>query len=595
MKMKLHEIRSQKRLCRLFCIIGLMASPLIGVQSQADVSGSALADMPIKEITVFKDGHVFVLHEGKVPTDGSGNVVLDYLPRPVLGTFWAYSAEPKTKLSAVVSGRRIVSLDKTALTVRELIEGNIGAAVRIKERDQSQVYQATIVRVPERTTAELRQSSPPANEDKLPQRSDIVLLKTAEGTKAVPMKRIEQLTFVDEPKTAVAQEEFRNVMALKLDWNKRKAKDTANVGMMYVQRGIRWIPNYRIEIDGKGKAHIKLQATLINELADVEDVTAHLVIGVPTFAFKDSVDPISLQDTVARLSRHFRSDSRTAYSLSNAIMSQREAPRASERFESRGGSINLGPEVAGSLKNEDLYVFTVEHITLKKGQRMVIPITEFKLKYKDVYSLDLPFGPPPEVRHRFNNDQQAKIAAFMLAPKVMHKIRLENDSEYPLTTAPALILEKGRVIAQGMIKYTAIGASIDLDLTIAVDIHSKKIDRETSFKPDAKTWAGHKYGRRDLQGTITLTNRRTDKVYIEIKRSVLGHIDEADSEGIIHHLDRMEGGWMITDGAPFWWNWYDWPYWWYYYNSVGQVTWKFELEPSKTKELTYNYHYFWRR
>src|SRR5579859_5310063 len=35
---------------------------------------SALAKMPVKEITVFKDGHAFVLHEGKMPTDAKGDV-----------------------------------------------------------------------------------------------------------------------------------------------------------------------------------------------------------------------------------------------------------------------------------------------------------------------------------------------------------------------------------------------------------------------------------------------------------------------------------------------------------------------------------------
>ena len=33
---------------------------------------SALARMPVKEVTVFKDGHAFVLHEGKMPTDADG-------------------------------------------------------------------------------------------------------------------------------------------------------------------------------------------------------------------------------------------------------------------------------------------------------------------------------------------------------------------------------------------------------------------------------------------------------------------------------------------------------------------------------------------
>ncbi|HUW19138.1 MAG TPA: hypothetical protein VMW16_07545 [Sedimentisphaerales bacterium] len=587
-----------KCISKVITLLALCCALWSYAHGQTTVSEGALANMPVKEVTIFKDGHVFVVHEGKVPVDSQGDVVLDYLPCPVLGTFWPYSANPKVKLSAVVAGRRIVSLNRTALTVRELIQASPGAKVRIKEQNQAQPYQATILSIPSRSTEELAKTSPPGTEEMLPQQGNIVLLQTAEGVKAVPLDRIEEVTFVDEPKNAVTQKDYRNLMTLKLNWDNRKSEQTADVGMAYVQLGIRWIPSYRVEIDGTGNAVIELQATLINELTDLRDVTANLVIGVPTFAFKDQVDPISLQRTVAQLSPYFRADSRTAFALSNAIMSQSAPSRydgAREDESGRAGIIDLGPEVTGSLRNEDLYVFTVEHITLKKGQRMVLPVSEFKLKYKDVFTLDLPFGPPPEVRHNFNNQQQAEIARFLLAPRLMHKIRLENDSKYPLTTAPALIFRKGRVIAQAMMKYTPVAGSTDLDLTIAVDITTEKTDKETGFTPDAEKWGGDRYGRRDLTGTITLTNRRTDKVYIEVVRSILGHIDTADQDGTIDHLDRMESGWMLTDGTPFWWNWYGWPHWWYYFNSVGRVTWKFELEPGKTKNLNYNWKYFWRQ
>ena len=59
---------------------------------------SALARMPVKEITIFKDGHAFLLHEGQMPTDAAGNVIMDYLPAPVLGTFWPYSSNKDLKL-----------------------------------------------------------------------------------------------------------------------------------------------------------------------------------------------------------------------------------------------------------------------------------------------------------------------------------------------------------------------------------------------------------------------------------------------------------------------------------------------------------------
>ncbi|MBN2180880.1 MAG: hypothetical protein JW715_03115 [Sedimentisphaerales bacterium] len=573
----------------LFCIYSLL---FMQANAKAKISQTP-ADMPVKEVTIFKDGHAFVLHEGSMPTDKDGNVVLDYLPTPIIGTFWSYSAQNNARLTGVVTGKRIVSFDKTALNIPELIRANIGARVRVAEAGLG-AYECIISGIPTRSSDELSRTNPPSSPLALSQPGNIVLLKFEGGIKAVPIERIQEITFLDEPKPTIAQEEFRNIMTLKLDWGRKEPAKTANVGMVYVQRGIRWIPNYRVDIDGKGQAVIKLQATIINELADIEDVKAHLVIGVPKFAFEETPDPISLQQTVAQLSSHFRRDSQSAYAFSNMIMSQSVAPVRHVEPPQNREVVDLGPDVAESAKNEDLYVFTLEHITLKKGQRMVVPVAEYKLKYRDVFVLDLPFGPPPEVRQRFNNEQTAQLARLYHAPKVMHKIRLANDAECPLTTAPALILREGRLIGQSMMTYTAVGASSDLELTVAVDIAVERTDLETERINDAARWDGNIYARSNLTGTISLTNRRAQSVAMEVRRSVLGNIDSASNDGEIEHLGRQEGGWMTIDGYPFWWNWYNWPYWWYRFNAIGRVNWQFELKSGQSIELEYKYHYFWR-
>ena len=584
---------SRNNLSVFVVLVLIYAMSPVRADSVDRVSGNALANMPVKEVTVFKDGHAFVLHEGIMPTDADGNVVLDYLPAPIVGTFWSYSAQTGAKLTGVVSGKRIVSLDKTALTIPELIRANIGARVRIAEAGLN-AYECVIYEIPTRSSQELCRTSPPSSPPALSQPGNIVLLKYEGGIKAVPIDHIRELTFLEEPKATLGHEEFRNIMTLKLDWGRREPAKTASVGMVYVQRGIRWIPSYRIDIDGKGQAVVKLQATIVNELADIENVKAHLVIGVPKFAFEDTPDPISLQQTVAQLSNHFQRDSQTAYAFSNMIMSQSASPVRYAEPPRNTGTMDLGPDVAESSKNEDLYVFTLENVTLKKGQRMVVPVAEYKLKYRDVFVLDLPFGPPPEVRQRLNNEQTAQLARLYHAPKVMHKIRLDNDADCPLTTAPALILRQGRIIGQSMTTYTAVGASSDIELTVAVDISVERLDVETERVNDAAKWDGHTYARSNLTGTITLTNHRPGSVDLEVRRSVLGNIDSADNEGQIEQLGRQEGGWMTTDAYPFWWGWYNWPYWWYRFNSVGRVNWELKLEPEQKIELEYKYHYFWR-
>jgi len=566
---------------------------------------SALARMPVKEITVFKDGHVFAMHQGKMPTDGAGNVLMDYLPTPVLGAFWPFSADKKVTLSAVVASQRKVLVERTSLSIRELIEGNIGAQAVVTEvpagRETAPVsYPATIVGVPVRSSKELEDTSPPNSPEMLPQKGNVVLLKTAEGTKAVPFDRIQDVTFKGEPKGLSANEEFRNLLTLKLEWPGSKAGKTADVGLFYLQRGLRWIPSYKVVIDGKGGAVVKLQATLINELTDLEDVTANLVIGVPTFAFADQIDPMALQQTLAQLSRYFRPDSAGSQYLSNAMMSQVASNRAGyveSGVPAAAQAPNLGPEIAGSQRTEDLFIFPVKHVSLKKGQRMVIPVQEFPLKYKDVYTLEIPFTPPPEVWQQLANERRGDMARLMAKPTVMHKIRLSNTSDSPLTTAPALIIRDDQVLAQGMMTYTAKGAETDLAITTAVDVNVKKTDKETGRVPNAVQWQGNQYMRADLAGVLKITNYRPEAVDLGVTRYVLGNVGEADHDGKVSMVNVFEDAQYSPGGAsPYWWGWYSWPYWWGHFNGVGKIEWKFSLKPGADKavELNYTWNYYWR-
>ena len=191
--------RNQKWLPVYVSLLGICLTFLYQTDAAANTSKRAFANMPVKEITIFKDGHAFVLHEGKMPTDADGNVTIDYLPTPVIGTFWAYSADTNAKLTGVVSHKRIVPVNRTALTIPELIEGNIGAKVRITEAGLA-AYETTILGIPTRSTEELSIAEPPGSPEKLPQRGEIVLLKFEGGIKAVPISRIQEVTFLDEPK-----------------------------------------------------------------------------------------------------------------------------------------------------------------------------------------------------------------------------------------------------------------------------------------------------------------------------------------------------------------------------------------------------------
>src|SRR5258706_15385994 len=115
---------------------------------------NTLGKLPVREITEFKDGHVFVAHQGAMPVDTGGNVAMDYLPTPIIGTFWPYSADKSAKLTGVTASQRRVLVPRTALSIRELLEANIGAEAFITEVNTNH-YTATIVGFPVRTAEEV--------------------------------------------------------------------------------------------------------------------------------------------------------------------------------------------------------------------------------------------------------------------------------------------------------------------------------------------------------------------------------------------------------------------------------------------------------
>ncbi len=576
----------KRTLICLAVLVCVIAGPLYAEKA---APLGALGRMPVKEVTVFKDGHAFVLHQGKLPVDEGGNVRMDYLPAPVLGTFWPYSPAKATKLTAVVAGQRRVLVERTALSLRELLEANPGAAVTITEAGGLK-YQATILGIPERGSDELKLAAPPGTDPRLPEKGGVILLKTQDGVKVVDIGRILDATFLADPHATVFGEEFRDLLTLKFDWAGRKPEPEVEVGLVYLQKGVRWIPSYRVELDAAGGAALKLQATLVNDIVDLEDATVNLVVGVPSFAFGGTVDPIALQKEAAQLSAYLQPQSQTNFAFSNAIMTQAASPVIA----GSAAAGEAGPEMTGADREADLYVFSVKHVTLRKGERMVVPVAEAAIKYQDRYILEIPIAPPQEILSNLNSDRQTEVARLLAAPKVQHVVRLSNPGPHPLTTAPALITSQGRLIAQSLMKYTPAGAAVDLDVTATVDVLLKKQEKEVRRTPNAVHWDGDNYFKVDLKGTLALSNRRKEPVEVEVVRHILGNADAASLNGKIEKLNVLEDPAATGAAHPFWWSWYSWPSWWSHFNGIARISWKVAIEPGQEQTLTYGWHYFWR-
>ncbi len=549
--------------------------------------------MPVKELAVFKDGHAFVIHEGEMPTSEQGHVVLDYLPKPILGTFWAYSASPQVKLQAVVASYRRVALKRTALNLQELIEANMGARVVITEVSGAKLT-GTIVSVPTRTPEELERTSPPNTGDLLPQKGTIFLLKTDEGTRAMPLNRVLDITFLGDHSTATTESEFRNQLILHLNWGNHPPQKTAKVGMMYVQKGVSWVPQYRLVLDGKGNARLYLQASLVNLLTDFHNATVNLVIGVPSFAYKDTPDPIALQQTFAQVARQSPDGIGGFGGLGQALSGQMVQLPESAKIATAdvdnslivvgaepSPSRDAGPEVSRAGASEDLFVFTVKGVSLRKGERMSLPVAEYTLKYRDIYTLFIPIGAGTPKSEVFTSEPQS----LTTTPKLAHKVRLENTTEHPFTTAPILLFSGDTPMAQETITYTPRKGGVDIPISTAVNIPVKRTDREVKRTERALTRSGVDYTLIEMEGTVTLTNYTDKAVDLEVTRLVQGEVQSTSPEAEVSKrstvIQVMPGGGrqvFQSDGL----------------NPLSQIVWKLSLAPGKSVDLNCTWRYYAR-
>ena len=529
------------------------------------------ATLPITELTVFKDGHAYVTREGALPVNEAGEASMDDVPVPLLGTFWPYSRDDRATLTGVIAGTHDVDGERKANDLLYLLEINEGAEVRITDTDGKEIS------------------------GKARKMGEMVLIETPNETIVLRHDRIRDVAFIQAPTTSRTVNERRNQLTFHLDWKGAPPADQVQAGLTCVQKGLRWVPCYRVDLDGEGHAAVQFEAVVINELADFSHATLRMVVGVPSFPFADQLDPMGLIQNLGEEQARFMQLSNGDFS--NTFSNLKGAYQLFDRGYITAGAFDasgsgLGPQIGGTQDEGDLFVFTMEDQSLAKGERMALPVAEYNLTYEDIYSVVIPPLPPQDVREQFNDEQQARLAQMSNHPNVVHSTRLDNTSDHPLTTAPALVTRQGALLAQSMMTYAPQGSKVDLELTKAVDIRVFKEDNESERAPNMVAWNGTTYQSVHMEGSLRIVNRHDKPVTVEIIRYAWGNVDAASDEADVKQVNVFE-----TDGATLGVGWdtiRSMPDWWRHFNGIGRITWTIDLEPGESTERTYEWHYFSR-
>jgi len=585
---------------------------------------AAELEMKTQRVIIFKDGYALIIKRATATSDKSGEVFTDDVPdAAVLGSFWAVPDEGRL-VSMLAGWKSTKDADEKQMPCTQPIEilmANKGKVAKIELHDKSLftgVIQEVLVDKTDApvTPAALEflelSAAPSAKPLALRPHASMVsrlvptptntertltsinganfILRTEEGDVLLPVGSIRSL-LVKDMKTTLAKTLTTSKKTKRLSFKFEGAEKKQAITIMYFRPGIRWIPTYRVNLldkkekdakDEKRMADVSLQAELLNEAEDLEDVPVDIVVGVPNFRFKGTPSPLVLEATMRNALAEAAPDIMgNNGQFSNAMYSQRSGEFRRNQAAANvqeGVAIHLPGELTGG-GAQDLFVYNLPKITLGKGDRIAVPIFTTKAPYRDIYTWD--------VHITKQDNAAAPSGAGINSPLVLsknevwHQIVLTNNTTFPWTTGAAMIMQGNQPLAQELLTYTPPKDDVRVPVTVSVDTRGSITEKEINRELKSIQWEGYQYAKIERELKLDLCNNKSIEIEAEITLRVGGKVTKATNDGQITLGGYSAADWVQYQGHPA-------------VNNSSTVVFKGKLKPGDKLNPDVTYHYFTR-
>jgi hypothetical protein len=515
-------------ICAICAAIVILAGTGASADDISDV------DVNIERVALFKNGLGYFTSSAALPK-GATSIRIKQLPIPSHGTFWVGYPEDM-KVSALFTCLEDVDETAPARSVIELLRCNPGRKVKISPSlDDMAEIEGTIVEI----TGGNESTEPPSPYlmgVRLPtstqqyqsyQATSLVIIKTESGNVALNAGSIVRVDFEDEDiTTSVSNILKQPSIRMELD----KAANGQKIGLSYLARGITWSPSYLIDISDSEKATLSAKAVVVNEAADLQDIHLDLVTGFPNIRFGEVNSPVAMSQDLAGFLRALTSGRSETSARGNLMVGNAMTGQLRMGFSDYASS---GPVSSSELTaayptaqegtvSEDLFLYPVENITLKRGETALLPLFTAEVPYKHIYIWKIPDWLDENERYRRNVEKDEE----RLAEEVWHSCRLVNSMEMPWTTAAAEFVKDGQIAGQDICYYTPSGAETTIRLNKALNIVAEQTELELSRQRSAVRFHGYDHDLVKVKGELKLKNRLGKDVTVEVTKNLSGEVLE---------------------------------------------------------------------
>jgi hypothetical protein len=489
----------------------------------------------IKRVAVFKNGYAFTYREAET-TANNGWTYTSKTPIGVLGTVWGYSTTPNIKVTQLLASEVINTTTERVNNITEFLIANEGARIRLEvatNDGKGKIYEGIYEIIsPYRNFKDIPASS---GERNYLTAELSIAIKTETGMLVFTTNKMESVEVIGQPKWSKPKTEKEIRLGIKTEGAANGQK--VNLGIAALERGIRWIPAYRVEVKGDPikEAKLELEANIINELADLNNSEINFVVGVPHFLFQDTASPLSINTAFAGVSSNFGRDRRGDYS--NAIQSQ--VSSSAEEITTDPSPTSTEEEKTTSFSAEQLYLYQTNQLNLKKGERATMRLFSLTVPCSEVFEWTINDVKDAQTRYMsssYSNQNEQINSLQDLSTKIWYALKLKNTTGMPWTTAPAISFRDWKPLGQDMLKFTAIGGEEVLRVTPATEVAGTHKLEEKSRAQEKLRWNGsdYEFDLVTVEGTIKLRNVKKQPIELVLTRNLVGEVVSAsDTNKII--------------------------------------------------------------
>ncbi len=228
-----------------------------------------------------------------------------------------------------------------------------------------------------------------------------------------------------------------------------------------------------------------------------------------------------------------------------------------------GGGIDLSAIPTG--EGVDLHYQDIGLQSLDEGDSLALETAAATADYERIVEWIVPDTRQADGRYVSEHERNNQPEKYQDA--AWDAVRFRNPLDFPMTTAPAMIVSGDRFNGQRMSFWVNPGEQTTLHVTKALSVRTHSIEQELEGQREIVHVGGVQYRKTTVEGELRANNQRRETIELVIRRRFSGDLQEADRAPQRTLLE--EGVWSV--------------------NKRYQLTWNLPLKPGEEVKLIYRY------